>query len=226
MARIIIDNKILNQMALIRSHRWNKEYDWHKDIQLMESLRLQIPNKESSNELFGIEGMCSNIYLNAFVHMLKGDFAFSGRNRRPPKDPINIILSLAYTFLTKEVISALDAESFETYLGFLHGVRYGRKSLGLDIVEEFRQPVVDRLVMNLFNKRMLGTYDFDTDDTGRVLLNDDGFSKFCKEYERWINRKISSSEDASFRKVIRSQVSKLKTCIMSQEVYSPYRWRD
>ena len=63
------------------------------------------------------------------------------------------MISLGYTFLTKEICSALESESFETYLGFLHGIRYGRKSLALDIVEEFRQPVIDRMVLRLFTMK-------------------------------------------------------------------------
>ena len=80
---------------------------------------------------------------------------FNERNRRPTRDPVNVILSLGYTFLTREVCSVPEAESFEPCLGFLHGIRYGRNSLALDLVEEFRQPVVDRLVLMLFNKQVL-----------------------------------------------------------------------
>ena len=77
----------------------------------------------------------------------------------------------------------MEAESFEPYLGFLHGIRYGRKSLALDIIEEFRQPIVDRMALKMFNKRMLSKYDFETEDD-RVILNTDGFRKFCSEYEK------------------------------------------
>lgn len=137
MAKVIVDNKIRNQMALIRQHRWtDNPYDWKRDIQQMEKYRLSLADKTTPNEVLGVEGICSNIYFGAFGKMLKSDFTFHGRNRRPPKDPVNVIISLGYTFLTKEVSNALDAESFEAYLGFLHGIRYGRKSLALDIVED------------------------------------------------------------------------------------------
>ena len=179
MARRIIDNKIHNQINLIRYHRWSgSEYDWKRDVARMEKYLSLLPEKNTSNEILGIEGICSNIYFRSFGQMLKCDFTFSGRNRRPPKDPVNVLISLTYTFLTKEVSSALDAESFEAYLGFLHGIRYGRKSLALDVMEEFRQPVADRLVMLLFNKRIIGKYDFDFPESGGVVLNEDGFRKF------------------------------------------------
>ena len=156
--------------------------------------------------------------------MLKCDFEFHGRNRRPPKDPVNAIISLAYTFLTKEMCSTLDSESFETYLGFLHGIRYGRKSLALDMIEEFRQPVVDRLVIFLFNKRMLGIHDFDFPGDGNVILNEDGFRKFCAEYERWMNGSNGASGEKSFRGRMRDQASALKRAIQNGCAYSPYAW--
>ena len=120
--------------------------------------------------------------------------------------------------------SALDAESFETYLGFLHGIRYGRKSLALDMIEEFRQPAVDRLVLLLFNKRMIGKYDFEFPEEGGVILNEDGFRKFCTEYERWMNGKNSTSGEKSFRSQIQKQVAGLKKAISKGEEYSPYQW--
>ncbi len=157
--------------------------------------------------------------------MLKCDFEFHGRNRRPPKDPVNVIISLAYTFLTKEMCGTLDSESFETYLGFLHGIRYGRKSLALDMIEEFRQPAVDRLAIFLFNKKILGIHDFDFPGDGSVILNEDGFRKFCTEYERWMNGSNKASGERSFRNKIREQAAELKKAICRREPYRPYQWK-
>ena len=172
MARRIVENKVQNQIALIRSFRWNQdEYDHKNDLREMERVLKSLKEKETSNEIMGVEGICSAIYFRAYGHMFRCKIEFHGRNRRPPKDPINVMLSLTYTFLTKEVAAVLEAESFETYLGFLHGIRYGRKSLALDLVEEFRQPVADRLVLRLFNKQMMSEYDFDLEEE-RVLLRE------------------------------------------------------
>lgn len=227
MAKIIIDNKIHNQMNLIRRHRWNNsDYDWKRDVAKMEYYLSLLPEKNTSNEILGIEGICSNIYFSAFGHMLKCDFTFSGRNRRPPKDPVNVLISLTYTFLTKEVSSALDAESFEAYLGFLHGIRYGRKSLALDMMEEFRQPVADRLVMLLFNKRIIGKYDFDYPENDKIILNEEGFRKFCVEYEKWMDGRNTASGEKSFRRIIQNQANKLKKAIMQKKDYVPYRWKE
>ncbi|MDE5824244.1 MAG: CRISPR-associated endonuclease Cas1 [Lachnospiraceae bacterium] len=227
MAKNIVRNKIQNQMSIIRGHRWeNGEHDWKSDLLQMEKYQKTLQDKASPNEVLGVEGICSNIYFGAFGHMLKCDFQFHGRNRRPPKDPVNVMISLAYTFLTKEMCNALDAESFKTYLGFLHGIRYGRKSLALDMIEEFRQPMIDRFVLLLFNKHMIGKYDFEFPDEGGVVLNEDGFRKFCTEYERWLNGRNSASGENSFRIRIREQVARLKRAICKNEEYKPYCWEE
>lgn len=225
MARTIVDNKIKNQIFMIKNHRWtDTDYDWHPDVAQMEKHRESLEHRKTSNEILGTEGICSNIYFGAFGKMLKGDVLFSGRNRRPPKDPANAMISLTYTFLTKEICTALDSESFETYLGFLHGIRYGRKSLALDIIEEFRQPAADRFVLQMFNKRMLNSYDFEFLDNAGVYLTEDGFRKFCSEYEKWISGKNSTSGEKSFRGCIRKQVHMLKKAICENKTYHPYNW--
>lgn len=170
MARIIISNKINNQICVIKKYHYKDGFTGEDEIKKMERLKTKLDKCEDTNEILGVEGMCSNLYFTCFAHMIDCNFTFEGRNRRPPRDPINVILSLAYTFLTREVCSALEAESFEVYLGFVHGIRYGRKSLALDIVEEFRQPVVDRFVVQSFNKRMINEYDFDLSED-QVVLN-------------------------------------------------------
>lgn len=225
MAKTIITGKINHQIMIIKNYRWERNsYQWKRDVEQMEKYLLLLNEKNTPNEILGVEGICSSIYFGAFGHMLKGDFEFHGRNRRPPKDPVNVIISLAYTFLTKEMCSALDAESFETYLGFLHGIRYGRKSLALDMIEEFRQPCIDRLVLFLFNKRIMNRYDFEISDDAQVILTEQGFRKFCIEYEKWMNGKNTVSGENSFRRQIRNQVAKLKKSISKKEVYEPYLW--
>lgn len=219
-AKSIISNKISNQITMIRRHRWKGEpHDWKDDIAQLEYLRETLSQKETSNEIMGVEGMCSNIYFGAFGYMFHCDFEFHGRNRRPPKDPINVLISLGYTFLTREVSSALDAASFEMYLGLLHGIRYGRKSLSLDIVEEFRQPIVDRFVIFACNKRMINRFDFNDDDEG-IKLNEEGFKKFCLAFERW----MTGAGGVNYRNLIKRQVALLKQAILKQEPYIPYHF--
>ena len=228
MARTIVDGKIRNQIDLIHRNKWTGiDHDWRADIERMEQIRLTLPERKTTQELMGTEGVCSQIYFGAFGKMLKCNFrsdahVFKGRNRRPPRDPVNIILSLAYTFLTREVCSILEAESFEPYLGFLHGIRYGRKSLALDLVEEFRQPAVDRFVLTMFNRQMISMYDFEDGEDNRVVLNEEGYRKFCYEYERWMTGRNRVSGESSFRSCMRKQVTAFRRSIQKKEPYYTY----
>lgn len=225
MARRIVENKIYNQLGLIKSFHWEREdYDYRKDVSQMEQILETLSGKQNSHEVMGIEGMCSNIYFHCFRHMLKNSGTFEKRVRRPPRDPINAILSLAYTFLLKDMALLLEGASFELYLGFLHGIRYGRKSLALDMMEEWRQPIADRLVLKLFNKRMLTDLDFQEDTGEGVFLNEDGFRKFCREYERWMAEPNCSNK--SWRLLMKQQVGILKKSLEEGENYVPFRYEE
>ena len=225
-ARFIVANKIENQIAVINGWRWEGDFDWKADVEAMSRHKKILEEKNTQMEFMGVEGICSNIYFHSYARMFTCEFKFEKRSRRPPKNPINVLLSLGYTLLTKEVTNALVAQSFETYLGFLHGIRYGRQSLALDIVEEFRQPVIDRLVLKIFNKGMVSKYDFDIPEEGVVILNEDGFRKFCTAYEKWMNGTDTSSGDIGFRIRIREQTDKLRAAIRQKGIYEPYRWED
>lgn len=215
----IVENKIRNQIYVIENHRWKlEEKEWKEEAnqilsQIYEILD-KVKNAETTSQLMGLEGKASHLYFKSYGKMFQCEIKFNGRNRRPPKDPINVIISLGYTFLMKEVSSALEAESFEMYMGFLHGIRYGRKSLPLDIVEEFRQPVIDRMTLKLFNKNMIQKYDFIFEED-KVILNEEGFKKFCKEFERWM-------VEQGFRTIIQEQAKKLKNAIQQKGEYIPF----
>ncbi len=228
-ARNIVENKINHQIHLIKHFRFHasESEEVQSEVQdiaeKLELIKSGLENRRTSNEIMGAEGSGSALYFRAYGKMFKSGIRFEKRSRRPPKDPVNVLLSLGYTLLTKEVESVLEAESFETHLGFLHGIRYGRKSLSLDIVEEFRQPVIDRLVLRMFNKRMMTEADFHMEED-RVILEESGFMKFIKTYERWMNDSISKRENRSFRSMIKSQIAHLKKAIKEQGEYVPYRF--
>lgn len=226
-ARAIVENKIENQMEMIRQYRWSSTeyYDYKSDLNCLRSYQKTLGRKETVNGLMGVEGICSAIYFRAYAKMFRSTISFQERNRRPPKDPINAVLSLTYTFLTKEITTALEAESFELYLGFLHGLRYGRKSLALDIIEEFRQPAADRLVLRLFNKGTLRADDFLMED-GAVRLKTEAFKRFCTAYEKWMQDPVYKDEDKNFRDLIRQQADVLKQAVRENKIYQPFCWKE
>ncbi|MDR2357727.1 MAG: type I-C CRISPR-associated endonuclease Cas1c [Oscillospiraceae bacterium] len=139
--------------------------------------------------LRGVEGEAAMRYFDVFDELIlqsKNDFAFSGRNRRPPTDKVNAMLSFAYTMLANECAAALRSVGLDPYVGFLHRDRPGRKSLALDLMEELRAVFADRFVLTLINTRQVGASDFHIQENGAVKLRDDARRNFLTA---WQNRK-------------------------------------
>lgn len=138
--------------------------------------------------------MAANLYFANFQSMIKGtafeQFQFDGRNRRPPKDPINCLLSLAYSILSKELTGFLSAVGLDPYLGFMHQPRYGRPALALDMMEEFRPLVADSVVISLINRGEITPSDFAFTSQG-VLLKDDGRRAFWNAWARRLDSEIT-----------------------------------
>lgn len=124
----------------------------------------------------GIEGEAANLYFGAFNHLITsphGEFVLKGRNRRPPLDPINALLSFLYTMLAHDARAACEACGLDAAVGFLHRDRPGRPSLALDLMEEFRPFLVDRLVLSLINRQQVKPGGFRTSETGGVEMDDE-----------------------------------------------------
>ena len=146
----------------------------------------QILAAADPDTLRGLEGVAATAYFGVFDHMLlnrKEDFFFHGRNRRPPLDRVNAMLSFAYSLLAHDCASALESVGLDSYVGFLHRDRPGRQSLALDLMEELRPCMADRFVLTLVNNRVIRPEDFQVQDSGAVLLTDDGRRKFLKTWQ-------------------------------------------
>lgn len=131
----------------------------------------------SVEEMRGAEGEAANLYFGVFDLLIRSsdkDLRFNGRSRRPPLDPINALLSFLYTLLTHDCRSAAESVGLDSAVGFLHRDRPGRPSLALDLMEELRPVLADRLALSLINRRQLGTNDFEKRDGGAVWLTDEG----------------------------------------------------
>ncbi len=141
---------------------------------------------EGLDSLRGLEGEAAVAYFGVFDELIlsqKADFIFDGRNRRPPQDNVNAMLSFAYTLLANDCAAALEAVGLDAFVGFLHQDRPGRKSLALDLEEELRAPFADRLVLTLINNRIIQDKHFDRQESGTVLLNDNGRKLFLKHWQ-------------------------------------------
>lgn len=135
-----------------------------------------IPACTSVADLMGFEGSAAKIYFGVFDHLIlqqRGDFFFKERNRRPPLDNMNSLLSFLYTLLTNECASALETVGLDPYVGFLHQDRPGRPSLALDLMEELRPVLVDRLALSLVNRKQISGKGFTQKESGGILMDDE-----------------------------------------------------
>lgn len=140
-------------------------------------------------QLRGYEGEAASVYFGVFDQLIlqqKKEFAFSGRNKRPPMDNVNAMLSFVYTLLTSMVSSALETVGLDPYVGFMHTDRPGRVSLALDLIEELRPVLADRFVLTLINKKMVTGKDFTRKEDGAVLMSDKSRKNLLVE---WQNKK-------------------------------------
>lgn len=182
-AKKFISGKIKNsRTVLMKNTRGNQSDKCKEVIKELAKLEKTINDQTLLDSLRGIEGRAASTYFSVFSEMIKGDFSFDSRNKRPPKDPVNAMLSFGYTLLANEMSSALSAIGLDPYLGFLHRLRYGRTSLALDLMEEFRSIFVDRLVLSIINNRILTQDDFE-ETLGEVRINKKAIKKFLEAYE-------------------------------------------
>jgi CRISPR-associated protein Cas1 len=188
-AREVISAKIANQrVMLMRNTRDDaKGAAFEQAVVDLRAMSESATECDSRARLLGLEGLAARIYFERFNGMLRDDarelFAFESRNRRPPRDPVNALLSLAYACLCKDVLSAVATVGMDPYLGALHEPRHGQPALALDLMEEFRPVIGDSVVLTLVNNRMLGEKEF---LRGRQSCNltDAGRKAFFEAYEK------------------------------------------
>ncbi|MBI2265391.1 MAG: CRISPR-associated endonuclease Cas1 [Armatimonadetes bacterium] len=186
LARRFVQAKILNCRTLLRRNHVDPPKDALRDLARFAA---QARKAEAKESLLGIEGMAARIYYSHFAGMLKHredngySFQFENRNRRPPKDPVNALLSFAYAILAKDLIAVLQSIGFDPYFGFYHSLKYGRPALALDMMEEFRPLIGDSVVIGVINNGEIRPSDFVT-RAGFAALKDGARKTFLQAYCR------------------------------------------
>jgi CRISPR-associated protein Cas1 len=187
-ARRLVAGKIRNQRTLLQRNHVEPN---RQALAGMKEMAERAEGAGSLEELLGIEGNAARIYFGEFAGMMKPDeeagtdplpFEMDGRNRRPPRDPVNAMLSLGYSLLTKDLTVACYAVGFDPYVGFYHQPRFGRPALALDLMEPFRALIVDSAVLTAVNTGMVTARDF-VRAGGAVALTAGGRKAFFRAYE-------------------------------------------
>ncbi|MBW1722454.1 MAG: CRISPR-associated endonuclease Cas1 [Deltaproteobacteria bacterium] len=243
-ARIIVQGKIGNmaRFLLLRARQYNNEALRIGAVKL-KSLAGAVRGIQNLDMLRGLEGNATRIYFELFHYLIRNSlFEFHGRNRRPPLDPVNAMLSFVYTLLTNEVLSAIKTCGLDPYLGCLHEVSYGRPSLACDLVEEYRCFLGDRIVLGLINRKAVTPDDFvfRKNSPDNYVTEEEMKAKrpvemkpsmnrvFVKSYERVMNKRIRYGNPpikTNYRMLILHQSRAFARYLEDPETpYVPFEW--
>jgi CRISPR-associated protein Cas1 len=216
--RGFIRGKLKNYRNLIQlRNRQCSHPQLQESIVKIQSIINSLDTQDNIDSLRGLEGSGSAIYFSCFNLLIKNSaFEFKTRNRRPPKDPVNSLLSLGYALLRHDLQSAVNIVGFDPYLGYLHVPHYGRPALALDLMEEFRPLVTDAVVLNAINNQKLMPNDFISEPiSNAVSLTKEGLKIFLRLYEE---KKQSRSGKPSRIKASTSIIPKVEKYLLDRAV--------
>jgi CRISP-associated protein Cas1 len=236
-ARAVVIGKIANcRTVVLRALREKPEGDGATEMETaarrLGRLLETVAGPAGLDEIRGYEGDAARVYFGVFDHFItvsKEDFFFRGRNRRPPLDNMNALLSFVYTLLTHDVTAALEAVGLDPAVGFLHRDRPGRPSLGLDLVEELRSVIADRLALSLVNRRQVQASGFRRTESGGVVMDDETRKEVLVAYQKRKQEEIQHpflGEKVAFGLVPHLQATLLARLIRGDlDGYPSFLWK-
>ena len=235
-ARCMIYGKVFNsRKSLERTRRDHGLVVGERLTEASEKLNGFLPllvEESDLDRLRGNEGAAAKIYFDVFNHMIlqnKEIFSFHERSRRPPLDPVNALLSFAYSLLANDCASALESVGLDSYVGFLHRDRPGRKSLALDLMEELRPCMADRFVLTMINTRVFNQKDFEFQESGAVYLTDEGRRVFLKSWQE--KKQETLTHPFLGEKMQWGMIPYVQALLLSRyiredlDAYPPFLWR-
>lgn len=228
LARSFVAGKVRNQRTLLRRHGAEASAT---AVGQLAGLVARSEEARSVGELLGIEGTAARLYFAEFPRLLKnlgGTFVFEGRNRRPPTDPVNALLSFVYALLVRDTTVAALAAGLDPQIGLLHQPRFGRPSLALDLAEEFRPLVGDSTVATAINNGEVRERDF-VRRGGAVALTDSGRKRVIRAYERRVHIRLKHplfGYEVTYRRAMELQARQLAAVLDGQlDLYRPLTTR-
>ncbi len=183
MARQLVDSKLAAQELVLR--KW-KRNEWMEDEDVLCGLsdhREDLLRAHDVPSIMGVEAAAARAYFEGLARALPPGFVWNGRNRRPPRDPVNALLSLSYMLLVGQAVSACHAAGLDPFIGFLHALDYGRPSLALDLIEPLRAPYADHLVIRLLQGDHFTPDDFTLSEEEGCRLNPESFRVFIDHFD-------------------------------------------
>lgn len=236
-SRNVVAGKIANSRAVLLRHL--RDYadsagksEIHRAAQRLGGDLQDLKNTDDTEKVRGLEGDAAKTYFDVFDHLItaqKDRFRFAGRNRRPPLDKVNALLSFLYALLTNDAASACEAVGLDPAVGFLHRDRPGRASLALDLVEELRAFLADRLVLSLINRRQVAPGGFVKTESGAVMMSDQTRKTVLTEYQKRKQRTITHpflGEKTTIGLIVHLQARLLARYLREElDAYPPFLWK-
>ncbi|MDD4593220.1 MAG: CRISPR-associated endonuclease Cas1 [Parabacteroides sp.] len=229
LAKKIIVAKVKNQITILRRYQRNRaETSVQSIVDAMAKLLPIMERTRNKEELMGHEGIAARYYYKGLAALVEPEFAFSGRNRQPPRDPFNSLLSFAYTLLMYDVYTAVVNRGLNPYASFLHSIRRGHPALCSDLMEEWRAVLADSLALYVTSKGIIKCDNFEKpNQEGGIFLDGDGSKAYIAEYEKKVRSRsqyITYVDYAvSFRRAIEMQCQRLAKAVEEGEpdIYQP-----
>jgi CRISPR-associated protein Cas1 len=219
LVKAIVTAKIHNQYAVLYRH--------HQPDNPLKQRQSQVKPQGTLDQVRGIEGMAAREYFACWFQMLDESWGFSGRNRRPPTDPVNALLSFAYGLLRVQVTAAVHLAGLDPYIGYLHEVTRGQPALVLDLMEEFRPLVADNIVLSVVNNREIQLDNF-AETLGAYRLSEKGRKTFLQAFERKMSDEFKHpvfGYRCSYRRAIELQARLLSRHLQEGIPYKPLTLR-
>jgi len=232
LAQPIVAAKCHNMRVLLMRHqRRNSEANLTDICDRLEALKNRTQRTTTLNALRGVEGTATSAYFQGLRHVINPTWLFERRIRRPPTDPVNVLLSFGYTLLARAVEAAVLLVGLDPHIGILHRVEYGRPSLALDLMEEFRSLLVDSVVLRCINTGSITLADFTAGEepSRPIILSDGARRRFIEEIEARMETRIehpTTHEQMTYRRALEIQVRLLARCLRDGTTdYQPFRTR-
>ena len=219
----LIDAKIRNQIVVMRRYARHGNYNVERSVVEMQNMYKKLENAKSIEQVMGYEGTAAKTYFRELGRMIDPQFAFSGRTRRPPKDPFNSLISLGYSIILNEFYGKIEGKGLNPYFGVMHSDHEKHPTLASDLMEEWRAVLIDSLALSMLNGHELCKDDFytETEQPG-VFLEKDGFKKYIQKLEnkfRTETRYLSYIDyNVSFRRAMDLQINQFVKVLETNDV--------
>jgi CRISPR-associated endonuclease Cas1 len=227
MAKTIVHTKVNNSRALLLGVKRNRRSNVASEVTYVAGVLRDTMDKLSGcntlEALYGLEGQAAKYYFQAYASLFKDSMGFDGRNKQPPQDPVNSLLSFGYTLLFYNIYSLLRVNGLNPYVGNLHKMRDYSPSLASDLMEEFRAPIIDRLVLTLVNRRIIKEENFsypNQPDTP-CLLSAHARRMFVHQFEKKMRTQTTHPHTGyavDWRRCIQLQIQQYKRCLNNDEL--------